>query len=128
MQPAQHVAPADHLQIVHHGVVAVAIGLLRAAPVRGRMRAGGEDREAVLGGDLGDGLAQMTQFLARGLDVGVRQRHGFDLRLQEFARDLAAGRLLGGLEELLRHRARHRLGGGVDQEIFFLDPDLVIHW
>ena len=78
MHAAQHVALTDHLQVVHDGVVALGRALLHVAPGRGRMRAGGEDREPVLGRDPGQGLAQETQLLARGRHVGVRQ--GRDLR------------------------------------------------
>ena len=123
VQPAQHVALADHLQVVHHRVVALALGLLRAAPVGGRMRAGGEDGEAVVGRDLRHGLAQMAQLGVGGPDVVMRQRRHLDLRLQEFAHDLAVGGLLGDVQKGLGHVARHQLGVRVDQEIFFLDAE-----
>ena len=99
VQPAQHVALADHLQVVHHRVVALALGLLRPAPVGGRMRAGGEDGEAVVGRDLRHGLAQMAKLGVGGADVVMRQRRHLALRLQEFAHDLAVGRLLGDRPE-----------------------------
>ncbi len=121
---AQHVALADHLQVMHDGVVAHRIALLHVVPCRGRVGAGGEDRQAMLGGGAGQRLAQEAQLLARGRHVGMRQRRDLDLRLQQFAAGLSAGRLLGGFQERRRHGARRRLGVGVDQEELLLDPEL----
>ena len=87
------------------------------------MRAGGQDGEAVLGRDRGDGPAQMAQLGARLRHVGVRRRDHLDLRLQEFARDPAVGRGSRGLEERLRHVVRDQLGLGVDQEVFLFDSE-----
>ncbi len=87
VQPAQEIALADHLQVVHDGVVALFVGLLRAAPGGGRMRAGGENGEAVFGRHRGDGLAQMAQLRARIRHVDVGRGHHLDLRLQELRRD-----------------------------------------
>ena len=121
---AQHVALADHLQVMHDGVVALGTALLHVVPGRGRMGAGGEDRQPMLGGGLGERLAQETQLLARGRHVGMRQRRDLDLRLQQFPAGLPAGRLLGGFQECLRHGAGRRLGIGVDQEEFLFDAEL----
>ena len=123
MHPAQHVALADHLQVVHDGVVAHGIALLHVVPCRGRMGAGGEDRQPVLGGGAGQRLAQETQLLPRGRHVGMRQRRDLDLRLQQFPARLPAGRLLGGFQERRRHGAGRRLGVGVDQEELLLDTE-----
>ena len=59
------------------------------------MRAGGQDGEAVLGGDRGHGLAQVRAARARASAMLVcgDDTH-LDLRLQEFAGDPAAGRRL----------------------------------
>ena len=122
---AQHVASPDHLQIVHDGNVALLLGLHRSGPQRGRMSAGGENGEAVLGRDCGHDLAQLAQLGAGVGRVGVRRGDDLDLGLQEFARHPAVGRRLGCLEKGLRHAPQHQLGLGVDQEIFFLDPERV---
>ncbi len=90
MHAAQHVAAADHLQIVHDIVVALAFRLARALPHRGRMGAGGENGKAVLGSDIAKRRAQMAQFGARRRDIVMRLRHDLDLRLQEFAGDAVA--------------------------------------
>ena len=121
VQPAQHVALADHLQVVHHGVVARRLGLQHVAPRGGRMRAGGHDGEPVLAGDPRHRLPQKPQLLAGGLHVGMRQRRDLDLSLQQLAARLTAGRGLGGIEKGLGHRAGHRFGVRVDQEELFLD-------
>ena len=89
------------------------------------MRADGEDRKAMLGRDVGDGLAQESQLGARVRDVGVRRGRDLDLRLQHLAHHLPAGDGLQLLEERLRHFARDRFGLGVDQKVFFLDAELV---
>ena len=89
------------------------------------MRAGGEDGKAVVGRDLRHRLPQMPKLRVRGADVVMRQRRDFDLRLQEFAQDLAVGGRLGGRQKRLRHVARHELRRGVDQEILFLDAERI---
>ncbi len=114
MQPAQHVALADHLQIVHDHVVAFRRRLMRALPERGGVRAGGQNGKPMIGGHLRHGLAQITQFRTRLTDIGMGKRRSFDLRLQEFALDLSGGGRLGGGEERLRHLACDRLGLCVD--------------
>ncbi len=126
MQAAQHVALADHLQVFHHVVVALRRRLARRGPGRGRMRADREDREPVLGRDVGDGLAQEFQLGAGVGHVVVRRRRDLELRLQHLAHRLSAGDRLHPLEKRLRHLARDRLGLGVDQEILFLDTELEI--
>ena len=65
VQPAQHVALAGNLQIVHHRVVAVAWRLDRVGPDRGRVRAGRENAEPVLRGDPRHTLSQEFQFGGR---------------------------------------------------------------
>ena len=83
---AQHVALPDHLQVVHHRVVALLRGLQRVAPERGRMGAGGQDREAVLGGNRRQGLAQARAIRrARPARLACGDVDDLDLRLQEFA-------------------------------------------
>ncbi len=124
VQPAQEVALTDHLQVVHDAVVALFIGLLRAAPGGGRMGAGGQDGKPMLGRHRGDGSAQSAQLGARIRHVVVRRGDHLDLRLQELGRDSAIRCSLGGLEEWLRHAAHDRLRLGVDQEIFLFDAEL----
>ena len=58
VQPAQQIALADHLQVVHHGVVALLVGLLGLAPERRRVRAGSQDRQAISGCDVRNGATQ----------------------------------------------------------------------
>ena len=69
---AQHVALADHLQVIHHDVVAFVRSLPELRQSRGRMRAGGKDGEPMLGRNRSDRLAQRAQFVARGRDVVMR--------------------------------------------------------
>ena len=85
VQAAQHVAVPDHLQVVHHRVVALLRRLLRPLPERRRMGAGGEDGEAVLGRDRRHRVAKEAQLGACLLHAGMGDRRHFDLRLQEFA-------------------------------------------
>ncbi len=79
VQTAQHVALADHLQVFHHDVVTLGLTLHRRTPGRGRVRADRENREAVLGRDVGNGLAQEAQLGSRVGDAGMRR--GRDLKL-----------------------------------------------
>ena len=126
VQAAQHVALADHLQIVHHHVIAVGLRLPRAPPYCRRVGAGGKDREAVVGRNRPDHLAQVTELGPRLVHVGMGNRHRLDLRLQELAGDLAGGRPLGDLQEVLGHGAGDTLGLGVDQKVFFLNAEFVV--
>ena len=122
---AQHVAVSKHLQVVHDRVVTVGRGLARGFPHRGRMRAGRENREAMLGGNRGNGLAQPAQLLARHGHVVMRRGHHFDLRLQQLVLELRSERRFGGGEESLRALRNHHLGLGIHQEVFLLDADRV---
>ncbi len=81
MQPAHEVALADHLQVVHHVIVALFLGLPRLAPSAGGMGAGGEDGEAVFASHRRDGPPQIAQFRARVGHVVVRRGDHLDLRL-----------------------------------------------
>ena len=87
------------------------------------MRAGGEDRKAMLGRHGRDGLAQVAQFRARVRHVAMRRGDDLDLRLQEFGGNPAVGRRLGGLEQRLRDFGGDALGLRVDQEILLLDAE-----
>ena len=66
VHPAQEIAPPDHLQIVHHDVVALLRRRLRTGPQRARMRAGRENAIAMLGGDRRYDSPQLPQ-LATGI-------------------------------------------------------------
>ena len=101
MQPAQKIALADHLQVVHDRVIAVFLGLLGLSPSRGRMRAGRENGETIFGSNRGDGLPQVPQLGARIGCVDVRRRNHLDLRLQKLPRSPALGRGFDGFEEFL---------------------------
>ena len=88
------------------------------------MGAGGEDGEAVLGRDRRHGVAKEAQFGARLLHAGMGNGRRFDLRLQEFAADAAAGRVLRLRQEGLRHLPRNRLRLGVDEKILLFNPQI----
>ena len=125
VQPAQHVALADHLQIVHHRVVAVGRRLERCFPGRGRVRAGREDRKPVLRRDRRDRCPQMPQLRMRRRHVAMGHGRDLDLRLQHLAHELRAERRFGGGEKRLRPLLGNHLGLGIDQEIFLLDSDRI---
>jgi hypothetical protein len=114
---------------MHDGVIAHGFGLLHVAPGCGRMGAGGQNRKAMLGGDLRHGLTQEAQFLSRGRNMAMRERCHLDLRLQQFSADLTSGRSFGCFEECRRHGASRRLGVGLNQKKFFFDsePETVVH-
>ncbi len=123
VQPAQEIALADHLQVLHDRVVALLCGLLGLAPERSRMRAGRQNGEAVIGGHRGDGSPQVAQLGAGGGHVLMGRRGHLDLRLQEFGRGPAIGCRSGRFEERSGHIARHELRGGIDEEILLFDTD-----
>jgi hypothetical protein len=52
------------------------------------MGAGRENRQPMVGGDLGHGLAQETQLRPRGRRISARERRYLDLRLQQLSADL----------------------------------------
>ena len=124
VQAAQQVALADHLQVVHHGVVALLRGL-QGACARARSDACRHARIArPCSAAIAATVARRWRSSARASAMlAVRRGDHLDLRLQEFRRDPAVGRRLGGVEECLRHVGRDQLGLRIDQEILFLDAE-----
>ena len=87
------------------------------------MRRGGDGRQAVLVGDLGDGVADRRQAIARLGDGFTNLGVDLDLGLQEFVRYQSLDALLAGLEQGLRRVAGDVPGFLVDQQVFFFDAD-----
>src|SRR6516225_5168078 len=120
---AQHVAPTDHLQVVHDVVVAFGLGLLRLVPDRGRMRAGGEYGEPVWGNYTSQHMAQLPQLGARLRHVDMRLGCDLYLLLQKLALATTEGRRGHRGEQRLRYARRDCFRVGVDEEILLLDTE-----
>ena len=86
------------------------------------MGAGGQNGEAVFGGDFGDGLAQMAQLGARVRHVAMRRgvTSICDCRIRGASAPSVAA--LAASKKACGRRG-DRLGLRVDQEIFFLDAE-----
>ena len=85
VQPAQQIALADHLQVVHHGVVTLLVGLLGLAPERRRVRAGSQNGKAISGRHVRDGATQHAQLGARVRHVDMGRGDHLNLRLQKLS-------------------------------------------
>jgi hypothetical protein len=83
VQSAQQIALADHLQVVHHGVVALLVGLQGLAPERSRVSTGSQNGKAISGRDGRNGATQHAQLGARVRHVDMGRGDHLDLRLQK---------------------------------------------
>ena len=125
MQAAQHVAVADHLQVVHDGVVAHLRrdGLLR--PECQRKSADGGKAEAALGRRVSKRAAVMLKMRPRFRHAGARRRRHLDLRLQHFGHHAVAEGLAGENEESLVELAHGPTRFRVEHEVFLFDADRI---
>src|ERR1700692_1770632 len=121
---AQHVALADHLQVIHDLRIAGFRALHRPSPTRQRMRSARQYRQAMLRGGGRRVLAQAKELAPRFLDAAMRFGRDLDLSLQEFPPDMARRAEIGGLKERIRRLRRSFERLGVGQKVFFLDAEL----
>ena len=120
---ANHQA-ADHgLQVLGDNGVALLLGVGLFLPAGKRVRRGGDGRQAVFIGDLGDNGPDRRQVFVDFGDVGRDLGVDFDLRPQEFMRDNALDAFLAVLEQCFRRVAGDVPGLLVDEQVFLLDAD-----
>src|SRR4051812_41458832 len=123
MHTAQHVAPADHLQVRHHRIVAHLRGLPGVSPRSERVGSGGENRESMFVGCVRQAVSKLVQLCAGSSHVDVRGRLGFRLQLQELAVDPVPYHPMRSAEQALRYFPRSLHGLSVSEEIFLLDSE-----
>jgi len=122
---AQHVAVADHLQVIHDRAVALFLGDQLLGPERERECAHGGQPELVLGRGLAERAAISAKMLARLLHGVAGRRRYLDLRLQHLGRHAVAEFFAGLAEELLVDAAHRPARLGVEHEIFFFHADRI---
>ena len=125
MHAAQHVAVADHLQVVHDRAVARLRGDDLLGPERERERAHGGEAEFVLGGRLPKRAAIMYEMAARLLHGRAGRRRHLDLRLQHLGHDAVAQFFARAREEFFVDAAHGPARLGVEHEIFFFHADRI---
>ncbi len=122
---AQHVARADHLQVVHDGAVARLRrhGLLR--PEGEREGAHGGEAELALGGGLAERAAVARQMRARLRRRVAGRGDDLDLRLQHFGHHAVAERLARVDQKALVEAAHGAARAGVEHEIFLFHAERI---
>ncbi len=121
MHAAQHVALADHLEILHHPVIALIVAMDGATPGGAGMSPGGCDGQAVIARHRRQHRAHEAKLRAHLAEARTGPRHRFGLGLQQFMLDPAIGAGEGIGEQFFLGRDRYLAGLLVDQEIFFFD-------
>lgn len=89
-------------------------------PLRGRMRPRCQQRQAVLGGEIGQRAPNERKFPTRSIHVGVRACHSFGLGLQELAFDTSVGRDIRLAKQRIGRRYRDRIRSLVMEKILLL--------
>ena len=125
MHAAQHVAVADHLQVVHDRVVARLRRDDLLGPEREREGAHGGEAEFVLGRGLRERAAIVREMVARLLHGDAGRRRHLDLRLQHLGHHAVAEFFAREGQEFLVEAAHRPARLGVEHEIFFFHADRI---
>jgi hypothetical protein len=125
MHAAEHVAKADHLQVIENGVIALALsnGLIR--PIGKREGTHGGDAELLRGRFLRQGAPKARHMFACLLHAVARRADRFDLRLQHFRCNAVAEAFLCGGDEFLAGSLHRAPRLRVENEIFLFDPERI---
>ncbi len=126
VQGAEHITPADVLEVVDQAGVTRLLGVLLQAPLGERVGSARDDREVVIGARADHAVAQRRERAARLAAAAADRRGDLDLRLQQLGGRALAHALAARPHQPARHACDRAPARRLDHEVLFFDAERVV--